>query len=179
MKMPPDVLGCKVRTSVSYRGGDATQITRIDDQSLLQLTSLKAVVIFEDMSGMYRITSMATSVLLRLVMVLSLAGYSFSAVNAAMHPAEPPSVSQVEEDHSSHHGGDHVAEAKVDHHGDQHDHAGTEKSKNSCCKDYCGVAALTCSGSLLNHPRVVSPTELADDKDTVGEAPSPHRPPNI
>jgi len=128
---------------------------------------------------MYRITSMATAVLFRLVMVLSLAGYSFSAVNAAMHPADPLSISQVEEDHSSHHGGDHAAEAKVDHHGDQHDHAGTEKSKNSCCKDYCGVAALTCSSSLLSHPRVVSIHEFADDTDTIGEAPSLHRPPNI
>ena len=118
--------------------------------------------------------------LFRLVMILSLAGYSFSAVNAAMHPATPPQVTQMEEAHSSHHGGgDHVAMAQADHHGDQHDHGSPEKSKNSCCKDYCGVAAITCSGSSLSHPRVVSIHELVDDTSVFGQAPSLHRPPNI
>jgi hypothetical protein len=131
------------------------------------------------MSGMYRITSKAMALLFRLVMILSLAGYSFTAVNAAMHPDNSPRASQMETDHSSHHGGDDTAMVKSDDHGDQHEHASSEKTKNSCCKDYCGVAAITCNGSSLSHPRVISIREFADDTDTVGEAPSLHRPPNI
>ncbi|MDG3576941.1 MULTISPECIES: hypothetical protein [Rhizobium] len=138
-----------------------------------------ALAILEGMSGMYRITSKAMALLFRLVMILSLAGYSFSAVNAAMHPESAPQVSQMENDHSSHHGNDHSAMVQSDDHGDQHDHSSPEKTKNSCCKDYCGVAAITCTGSSLSHPRVVSIREFADDTDTVGEAPSLHRPPNI
>ncbi len=122
---------------------------------------------------------MATAVLFRLVMVISLAGYSIATVNAAMHPAQNTSVSQVQEDHSPHHGGEHAAKAKVAQSGDQHHHGGPEKSKNSCCKDYCAVAAITCPDSLLGHPRVASLHEIVDDTDTIGEAPSLHRPPNI
>ncbi|KAA9387953.1 hypothetical protein F4V89_03940 [Neorhizobium galegae] len=47
------------------------------------------------------------------------------------------------------------------------------------CKGYCGVAAITCSGSSLSQPRVVSIREFVDDTDTVGEAPGLHRPLNI
>ena len=144
-----------------------------------RLTTIKALAILEGMSGMYRITSKAMAVLFRLVMVLSLAGYSFSAVNAAMHPETSAQVLQIEDDHSSHHGDDHDAMADADHHGDQHDHGSPEKSKNSCCTDYCGVAAITCSGSSLGYPKVVSIREYIDDMDTVGQEPSLHRPPNI
>ncbi|NSY09630.1 hypothetical protein G6L84_24220 [Agrobacterium tumefaciens] len=128
---------------------------------------------------MYRITSKAMAMLFRLVMILSLAGYSFTAVNAAMHPDNPPRISQMENDHSSHHGDDHRAMAQANDHGDQHEHGSSETTKNSCCKDYCGVAAITCTGSSLSHSRVVSVHEFADDKNAVGEAPSLHRPPNI
>lgn len=143
------------------------------------MTSSTALAILEGMSGMFRITSKAMAMLFRLVMILSLAGYSFSAVNAAMHPESAPQASQMESDHSSHHGNDHSAAAQPDDHGDQHDHGSAEKTKNSCCKDYCGVAAITCAGSSLSHPRVVSIREFADDTNTFGEAPSLHRPPNI
>jgi len=143
------------------------------------LTTIKALAILEGMSGMFRITSNAMVLLFRLVMILSLAGYSFSAVNAAMHPDSAPRISQMENDHSSHHGSDQSAMAQADDHGDQYDHGSPEKTKNSCCKDYCGVAAITCAGFSLSHPRVVSIREFADDTDTVGEAPSLHRPPNI
>lgn len=129
---------------------------------------------------MYRITSKALAMLFRLVMILSLAGYSFSAVNAAMHPTNAPAVMQVEDDHSYHHdSGGHETMAQSDHHGDIHNHGSPEKDKNSCCKDYCGVAAIACSSSALSHPRVVSIHELADDTSAFGQAPSLHRPPNI
>lgn len=144
-----------------------------------RLTSLKALSILTGMSGMYRITSKAMALMFRLVMILSLAGYSFSAVSAAMHPESSAQIAQIEEGHSSHHGDDRVAMADTDHHGNQQDHGSPEKSKNSCCKDYCGVAAITCSGSSLNHPRVVSIREFIDDTDAAGQKPSLNRPPNI
>ncbi|MQU73579.1 hypothetical protein GHK29_02315 [Sinorhizobium medicae] len=142
------------------------------------MTTLKALAILLGMGGMFRITSRALALLVRLVMVLSLAGYSFSAVNAAMHPDASVQVSQLDE-HSSHHGDDHVTVSDTGHHGDQHDHSKPGKSKSSCCQDYCGVAAITCPGSLMSHPAVISIREFIDDTDTVGEAPSLHRPPNI
>jgi hypothetical protein len=95
---------------------------------------LKALVILLGMGGMFRITSRALAVLVRLVMVLTLAGYSFSAVNAAMHPDASVHLSQSGE-HSSHHGDDHVTVSDAGHHGDQHDHSKPEKSKSSCCQD--------------------------------------------
>lgn len=142
------------------------------------MTSLKALAIFLGMSGMFRITSKALAVMFRLVMVLSLAGYSFSTVNAAMHPDASVQVSQLDQ-HSSHEGDDQVTLSDAGHHGDQHDHSKPEKSKTSCCQDYCGVAAITCSGSSMSHPTVVAIREFVDDTDTVGQAPSLHRPPNI
>ncbi len=143
------------------------------------MTSIKALAILTGMSGMYRITSKAMALMFRLVMILSLAGYSFSAVSAAMHPESSAQIAQIEEVHASHHGDDHVAMADTDHHGNQHDHSSPEKSKNSCCKDYCGIAAITCSGSSLSHPRVVSIREFINDTDPRGQPPSLHRPPNI
>ncbi|WP_430254721.1 hypothetical protein [Neorhizobium sp. DAR64872/K0K18] len=142
------------------------------------MTTLKALAILLGMGGMYRITSRVLALLVRLVMVLSLAGYSFSAVNAAMHPDASVNVSQSDE-HSSDHSDDHVTVSDAGAHGDQHDHSKPEKSKTSCCQDYCGVAAITCPGSLMPHPIVVAIREFIDDTETVGQAPSLHRPPNI
>lgn len=128
------------------------------------------------MIGVYRITSKAMAMLFRLVMILSLAGYSFSAVNAAMHADNSPRLSQMENDHSSHNGNDHSVMIQTDH---EDDYGSPERTKNSCCKDYCGVAAITCTGWSLSHPRVVLVHEFADDTNAIGEAPSLHRPPNI
>ena len=128
---------------------------------------------------MLRITSKLSALLFRLVMIVSLAGYSFSAVDAAMHPPGSVEISQVSEDHSMHGGGDHVAMSDSGHSDDAHDHGNSDKSKSSCCKDYCGVAAITCNGSAISHPRVSAVLEFPDDTDAVGQAPSLHRPPNI
>lgn len=139
---------------------------------------MKALAILLGMSGMFRITSKTLALLFRLVMILSLAGYSFSTVNAAMHPDTSVQVSQID-DHSSHHGDTAFTTSDTGHHGDQHDHSKSEKSKTSCCQDYCGVAAITCTGSSMTHPKVLSIREFIDDTDTVGQAPSLHRPPKI
>ncbi|MCM2496695.1 hypothetical protein [Neorhizobium galegae] len=62
-------------------------------------------------------------------MIISLAGDSFSAVSAAMHLESSPQISQMEDDHSSLH--DQNAMAETDHHGDQGDHGSQEKTRNS------------------------------------------------
>ncbi|CAD0215822.1 hypothetical protein AGRHK599_LOCUS4077 [Rhizobium rhizogenes] len=119
------------------------------------------------------------ALLFRLVMVLSLAGYSVSTVNAAMHAENDVQISQIENDHSS--GRGHHDAAVQDHsdHANQHDHASTEKTKNSCCQDYCGVAAIPCPSSSLSHPTVISLRAFIDDTNAAGLAPKLQRPPNI
>jgi hypothetical protein len=131
------------------------------------------------MSGMLRFASSAVALFFRLVIVVSLAGYSLSTVNAAMHPDLPGKAMLVEMDHSTTHDSDHAATADMDHGGDQHDHADSKSSKNTCCQDYCGVAAIDCGGLALTHPRVELVHALLDDAHYVGLAPSLHLPPNI
>lgn len=128
---------------------------------------------------MFRFASSAVALFFRLVIVVSLAGYSLSAVNAAMHPEAPAKVSQVGADHSLSHDSDHAAMSEDDHHGDQHDHADSKSSKKSCCQDYCGVTAIDCGGTTLTHPRLEPVHGLIDDTRYAGLAPSLHLPPNI
>lgn len=125
---------------------------------------------------MFRFASSAAALFFRLVIVVSLAGYSLSTVNAAMHP---PEAMQVEMDHSTTHGDDHVAMADTDHDGDQHDQVGSKSSQNTCCQDYCGVTAIDSGGAALTHPRVKPVHALLDDALYVGLAPRLHLPPNI
>ena len=130
------------------------------------------------MGEMFRITSKTLALLFRLVMIMSLAGYSLTAVNAAMHPDASAQVLQID-DLSSHNGDTATVVSDAGHHGDQHDHGKPEKSKTSCCKDYCGVTAIACAGSSLTHPKVLAIREFIDDTAAVGQAPSLHRPPKI
>lgn len=115
----------------------------------------------------------------RLVIVVSLAGYSLSTVNAAMHPDAPVEAMQVEAEHTMAHGADHAAMVDMEHSGDQHDHAGSKTSKDTCCQDYCGVTVIDSDGSALAHPRLELVRAFLDDTLHVGLAPSLHLPPNI
>ena len=63
--------------------------------------------------------------------------------------------------------------------GHDHGHANPEKTKASCCIDYCGVAALTCAGTTIAHPRSDLVIVALDDTDFIGRLPPLHRPPNI
>lgn len=131
--------------------------------------------IYSLMSGMFRFASSAAALFFRLVIVVSLAGYSLSTVNAAMHPDAPAEAVQVDMAH----GADHAAMANMDHSGDQHDHADSKTSKDSCCQDYCGVTVIGCDGAALAHPRLELVRAFLDDTLHVGLAPSLHLPPNI
>lgn len=128
---------------------------------------------------MFRFASSAAALFFRLVIVVSLAGYSLSAVNAAMHPDVPAEAMQVDTDHSMAHDSDHASVADMDHSGDQHDHADSKTSKNTCCQDYCGVTAIDCGGVVLSHPRLEPVHALLDDALFFGLAPRLHLPPNI
>jgi hypothetical protein len=143
------------------------------------LTIFKAPVIYGIMSGMLRFASAAATLIFRLVIVVSLAGYSLSSANAAMHPQTPAAASQIEADHTASHGTDHAAVADEDHHGGGERQAGAKDTKPDCCQDYCGVAAIDCDSAALAHPRLDPVLAFIDDNDLVGLAPRLHLPPNI
>lgn len=88
----------------------------------------------------------------RLTVVLSLAGYSMSAANAAMHPAMPDSASFVEGARSAH--GVHAHPKMTDdgHHSEHAAEGDGDTADNSCCQDYCGVFAIDAPMPKLAHP---------------------------
>ncbi|WP_115422052.1 MULTISPECIES: hypothetical protein [Sinorhizobium/Ensifer group] len=124
--------------------------------------------------GMFRITLQKMLVLLRLVIVLSLVGYSLPTASAAMHGASPnPEIVQP---------GDHHEMASDQHsHGD---HASSpddaEKiSKQECCKGFCVSMAIVAHIDMVGGPRVAPIREFIDDVHVIGQLPALHRPPNI
>jgi len=141
------------------------------------LTIFRAPTIYVTMSGMFRFASATMTLFFRLVIVMSLAGYSMSTVNAAMHPDQPIQAPLLEMDHGSH--DDHQSSLSVDDHSsDQHDHADSKSSK-SCCQDYCGVVAINCGNAHLKHPRIEPVRAFLNDLRYVGQAPTVHLPPDI
>lgn len=115
----------------------------------------------------------------RLAVVLSLAGYSMSAANAAMHPAMPGSTSLVEDDHSAHGAHAHPKMTDEGHHFDHATASDGATSDNGCCQDYCGVFAINPPMPKLAHPVAASIKGFMNDLRTFGESPALHRPPNI
>ncbi|MBX5134392.1 hypothetical protein HJB79_16840 [Rhizobium lentis] len=131
---------------------------------------------------MYRITVSTLLVMMRLVIVVSLAGYSLANASAAMHgsPFPEPQVAAAEM-MPSHEGHD-VAEAG------HHDHSridmpdddgGAKLVKQECCKDFCGGLGIICESPDVGGPVVTSIRQFVDDRATFGEQPPLHRPPNI
>lgn len=124
--------------------------------------------------GMLRITLQKMLVLLRLVIVLSLAGYSLPTASAAMHGASPnPEIMQPGDHHE-------MASDQLS----QGDHASspedTEKtSKQECCKGFCVSMAIVAHVDVVGGPRVAPVREFIDDAHVIGELPALHRPPNI
>lgn len=128
---------------------------------------------------MLRITSRVMMLIFRLAVVLSLAGYSMSAANAAMHPVMPDSASFVEGDPSAH--GVHAHPKMTDdgHHSEHAAESDGDTADNSCCQDYCGVFAIDAPMPKLAHPVAASIRGFMNDLRTFGESPALHRPPNI
>lgn len=125
---------------------------------------------------MYRIMSKKLLVLVRLVIIVSLAGYSLSNATAAMHDAQEAQSSisallQHSDGASAH-----------KHHGQMssgHDEAGTKLIKQECCQDFCIGMAIIVSCNSMRGPVLSARHDVIDDRGLKGEMPSLHRPPNI
>ncbi len=131
---------------------------------------------------MYRITLQKMLVLLRLVIIMSLAGYSLPTATAAMHGSwsnsdlVQPHDRQVQAD-------DHHDVTSSDHsHGDHAtspDDVVKKGAKQECCNSFCVSMAIVTGSSPVSGPRVASIREFIDDAHIIGELPALHRPPNI
>lgn len=139
------------------------------------------------MDNMYRIARSTMLLLVRLVIVVSLAGYTLSNANAAMHGSAFPEIEKTIStgtplvgDHDaaqpSNHGHQHSASADSD--GDDNEDGG-KLVKQECCKDFCVGFGLICDSHSVSGPVVTSIRRFVDDQRTFGELPSLHRPPNI
>ncbi|QRM45119.1 hypothetical protein [Rhizobium sp. BG4] len=134
---------------------------------------------------MYRIALSKMLVIVRLVIIVSLAGYTLSNANAAMHGNAFPEVSVADVSATAH--AVHL-EAKAPGQHAAHHHAGAENAadgdndqiaKQECCKDFCGGFGIICDGHDVGGPIVAAIRQFVDDRETVGELPVLHRPPNI
>lgn len=127
---------------------------------------------------MYRIICSRLLVLIRLAIIVSLAGYSLSNASAAMHGPGSAEMQQSAISGSDHHGSD---LASHDHHGndvgDQDD--GASKLVKQCCGDYCVSMAVPIGHAAIGGPPMESLRFFIDDSMAVGQIPVLHRPPNI
>lgn len=128
----------------------------------------------------------------RLVIIVSLAGYSLSNANAAMHGSafsdvQSPAIVAGAHDHHAMSGDDHAAsseDATVQGVADLHDHGSSasddeQLSKQQCCKDFCGGFGIVCEAHEVGGPVISSIRQFVDDQSILGELPPLHRPPKI
>lgn len=125
---------------------------------------------------MFRIILHKMLILIRLVIVVSLAGYSVPTASAAMHGAwSDLEVPQSVHQHYEVAGGDHL-------HGD-HDQSSPDDiqklAKTDCCQSFCVSMAIVTNADPVSGPRVASIRDFVDDVEPTGELPTLHRPPNI
>lgn len=128
------------------------------------------------MSAMYRITCKKLLILIRLVIVVSLAGYSLSIATAAMHGQTLTATTVMPEsmDHTDSQMGEY------DHHGKvSADDAASKVVKQECCNDFCISFAIVAAMDTSDGPKVSSTHRLIDDQRSFGEIPALHRPPII
>ncbi len=121
----------------------------------------------------------------RLVMILSLAGYSVSTVNAAMHG---PDTGGMQHDRSAmmdhgkmmNHGGSAMTADNHDNHDMADNDSGVKKpAKPQCCGDFCLGMAVLIGHDTVGTPVVSSIRSFLDDSKALGQIPLLHRPPNI
>ncbi len=134
------------------------------------------------MGKMYRITFSKMLVLLRLVIVISLAGYSLPTASAAMHASW--SGSEILQSHDHHGQVDDHHEGAGSHHSDgdhasSPDDAALKIAKQECCGSFCASMAIVASSVPVGGERLAIIREFIDDARVMGEFPSLHRPPNI
>jgi hypothetical protein len=129
------------------------------------------------MSAVYRIICSKLLVLIRLAIVVSLAGYSLSNATAAMHGPSSVEAQLAASMPEGHHGSEMAAH---DHHGDvSADVDSVKLAKQECCNDFCVSLAIIATSDTLAGPVVSSIHEFIDDRRSFGEVPALHRPPNI
>ncbi|MDP9809495.1 hypothetical protein J2W42_002347 [Rhizobium tibeticum] len=133
---------------------------------------------------MYRFALSKMLFFVRLVIIVSLAGYTFSNANAAMHGSAFPELQTSVEigthDHHSMSAHDHQAsDTAADHHDDQSNADDSGIAKQECCKDFCGGFGIVCEAPDVGGPVLSSIREFVNDQSTLGELPPLHRPPNI
>lgn len=125
---------------------------------------------------MYRITCKRLLILIRLVIAVSLAGYSLSTATAAMHGQAPIAMTVMSEsmEHTD------AQMGGYDHHGKvSADDDASKVVKQDCCSDFCVSSAIFANMDTLSGPLVSSIHEFIDDRHAFGEIPTLHRPPNI
>lgn len=128
---------------------------------------------------MYRIICSKLLVLIRLVIIVSLAGYSLSNATAAMHGTASAEVRHPVSTPMDHHGSEMDAHG---HHGDaaaDHDDGARKLVKQDCCNDFCVSMALPIGYDALFGPVVSMIRYIVDDTKAVGQIPVLNRPPNI
>ncbi|MFK3777675.1 hypothetical protein [Agrobacterium sp. NPDC089420] len=125
------------------------------------------------------------ALLFRLVMILSLAGYSVSTVSAAMHGPDAGDMRHGQSavmDHGMMMDHDASAAPSDNHHHDDmagHDGGVKKPVKQECCGDFCLSMALPIGHDAFGGPVVASIRAFLDDSKAVGQTPLLHRPPNI
>jgi hypothetical protein len=137
------------------------------------------------MRKMHRIVRSRMLLLVRLVMVASLAFFGISNAYAAMHGSLLPELRQaaMEMDHASHHdemASEHdEANSAQSHHDMSGDKADDGLSKQECCKDFCGGLGIVSDAVEIGGPIVSAIREFSDDKRQFGELSYVDRPPSI
>lgn len=135
------------------------------------------------MDRTYRIAQSAILVFVRLAIIVSLAGYTMSSANAAMHGSAFPEIQKTMSDVTPPSDGHHVEHASADDHrhgsASSDDEGAAKLVKKECCKDFCGGFAIMCDEPRLGGPVVSFIREFMNDQRSFGELPTLHRPPTI
>ncbi|AYM64783.1 hypothetical protein G6L68_18295 [Agrobacterium fabrum] len=125
------------------------------------------------------------ALLFRLVMILSLAGYSVSTVNAAMHGPDTVGMQHDQSAMMDHgkmmdHGGLAMTLDNHDNHNMADNDSGVKKpAKPQCCGDFCLGMAVLIDHDSIGTPVISSIRSFPDDSKAPGQSPLLHRPPNI
>ncbi|KXF75238.1 hypothetical protein ATN84_20255 [Paramesorhizobium deserti] len=114
-------------------------------------------------------------VLLRLVIIMSLAGYTLPAASAAMHGLSvgPEHVHSDTHDHDMT-SGEHAHEDKK-----LSSNEMPEAAQQKCCSDFCVGFAIMMPADTVSEPVISAIRQFADDDQAYLERSPFHRPPNI